>query len=134
MTKKYSQSNMMNFVLDNLYQLRLKDNFVNIKMADTLFNIWKEKGNKISKNMYRKPSNISSNELETLQKNGLIRFIGDRIEITDKGTTTIKTMILGDERSSFDDDKTTVDYKKALENIKPKKSSKKNEDDWWGRF
>ena len=64
--KKYSQSNMMNFVLDNLYQLRLKDNFVNVKMADTLFNIWKEKGNKISKNMYRKPSNISSNEFNSL--------------------------------------------------------------------
>jgi len=137
--RKFSQSNLMNFLIDHMYQLRLKNtdsgDIVDIKMADVLFNIWKS-NKKISENTYRKPLDIPSTKLEELQKLGLIRFIGDRVEITSRGSEIIKTMILGDDRSSFEDEK-PMDYKTALDNVKNghlKKYSKNKENDWWARF
>ncbi len=50
---------------------------------------------------------------------GLVNKKNDKIEVTSKGIDVIKTMLLGDERSSYEDDGEIIDYRKAASNIKP---------------
>jgi predicted methyltransferase len=132
--QKFNQSSLLDFLVDQ-FKNKTKDR-VDIKIADALFSIWKDKRNKISDTVFRKPITISSTELERAQDEGLIKLIGDKIEITAKGAKVLKTMILGDERSIFEDNGKNVDYKTA-ENItktRQKKYSKQKEDAWWGRY
>ena len=61
-----------------------------------------------------------------MQKEGLVKSIGENIELTEKGAKVIKVMILGDERSSFEDNNIIIDYNQALSNTKNVKEAKKN--------
>ena len=107
-----------------------------IKAAKSLFDIWKDNNNKISNTTYRKPMDMSSGELDKMAKEGLVRCIGDRVEITHKGSEVIKTLILGDDRSSFDKGhEEPLDIVTAEANIKKgktlRKVQKQHEDQWW---
>ena len=77
---------------------------VNPVAARSLFSIWRIGNNKIDKNTYKRPPTVSYADVQMMQKEGLIRSIGDRIEITEKGSKVLKIMILGDDRSSFEED------------------------------
>ncbi len=132
--KKHNQS-----IFDSLFKSipLLKDkNYVPSNIADSLFSLWKSGKSKKDNKSYKRPNSLSYHEVQSMQKEGLIRTIGDNIEITSKGKEAIKVMILGDDRSIFEDDGLVIDYNTALENTKNVKIAKKNKvaNSWWDRF
>ena len=130
MHSKKSQS-----ILDNLINLlprKYRDNYiirgkdyVEPSVAKTLFSIWRTGENKNNEKIYKRPSTIAHDDLEKMKKAGLIRVIGENIEITEKGAKVINIMILGDDRSSFEDDELIIDYNQALNNTKGLKIANK---------
>ncbi len=113
-------------------------NYIDSSVANSLFQIWRTSENKINDKLYKKPATLAHDQLEKMKKNELIKVIGDKIEITEKGAEVIKIMILGDDRSSFEDKNgVAVDYTQALSNTKNvNKVAKKLKvaDNWWDRF
>jgi len=84
--------------------------------------------------MLRKPISISSQILEKMQRNGLVRALGDRLEVTSKGSEVIKTMILGNENSALENKTQKVGYKEAVAHARKnslKKMSQQNVKSWW---
>jgi hypothetical protein len=134
------------YILDILFRNLTEDienlhtgrSHLDAKCANNLYSIWKTKNNQLSKTVYKKPTALSSSEIEDLQKNGLVRLLGDRLEITSKGSNIIKTMILGNDISSFES-KEDIDYSRAKKNIEARsrknaEKQKEQEDNWWERF
>jgi len=114
-------------------------NKVNSGSAKKLFSIWKDDKNKISNNTYKRPITMSVSDVDVLQQEGLVKLIGDKIEITKKGNSIIRIMILGDERSAFDDSGSIIDHDIALANtktpsMKSAKIASRHENMWWSRF
>jgi hypothetical protein len=136
--KSKSQSYMMDLFLQNmpgLDKMTIKDG-VDVNLANSLYKIWTDKKNKVSSTVYKKPNALSSSDIENMKQDDLIRVIGDKIEITSKGSKIIRTMILGNDKSSFEKDG-DIDYTKATKNVNArsqKKETKKTSDDWWERF
>ena len=91
-------------------------NYVNPKAAKGLFTIWKDEENRLKDNLYRKPVTMSAEDVSLMEKSDLVKGIGDKIEITEKGADVIKTMILGDDKSIFEETDTIIDYSNALAN------------------
>ena len=137
--KKFAQVSLVDFLVDMMPGLKenIENSSSKSKNAKTLFEIWKNGKLKISNRIYRSVG-TDNDKLEELQKSGLITIAGNRLHITDKGSDVIKTMILGDDRSSFEDDGKILDYKVASENIKTpsklKKQGQKHASKWWDRF
>lgn len=139
--KKQAQS-ITDFLVDILpqYEKKVKrgDHFVDAKATHNLYTIWKNEKNQLSNRILKRPSDLSEKELILMQNEGLVRKSGYNIEITDKGKDVIKIMILGDDRSIFEDNKRDIDFKTASQNVdtpsKLKKQIKKNEDIWWGNL
>jgi len=138
---RYQQS-ILDFLLDTLDHEGIKrqnHNKVSSSSADMLFNIWKDINNKVSNHIYRRPVTISQEDVKIMQKEGLVKDLGNKVEITDKGGSVIKTIILGDDRSSFAKAKSNhkdISYIEALLNVKSrsiKQSNNKNELSWWNR-
>ena len=48
-------------------------------------------------------------DIKKMKESGLIRTVGKNIEITDKGAEVIKIMVLGDDRSTFEDNDLIID-------------------------
>ena len=61
---------------------------------------------------------FSHDDLQRMQKADLVKVIGDKFEVTEKGANVIKVMILGDDRSVFEENGLNVDYHTALDNTK----------------
>ena len=101
-----------------------KKDVVNSNAAKSLYSIWRTSENRLNEDTYKRPTNVGWADVENMQKEGLVRSIGDKIEITDKGKQVIKVMILGDDRSSFEDDHIIIDYNQALSNTKDVKIAK----------
>ena len=103
-------------------------NKVDNKAAKSLFAIWKDDKNVVDDKVLARPVNISMDEIDAMAKDGLVKYYDDKLEVTDKGAEVIKTMILGDDKSAFEDMGDILDYHKAQTNIKPKmsKSRRKN--------
>lgn len=120
--KKYFS--MFDFLQNNLVVNR--QDYIDPVSASILFNIWKDKNSKIGSKTFNKNSNISTSGLQKLEKEGLINLYFDKIQITKKGADVIKVLILGDERSSFDQHKPEVNYIFAKNNIKVRKGIKKH--------
>ncbi len=130
MHSKKSQS-----ILDTLINLlprKYRDNYiikgkdyVEPSVAKTLFSIWRTGENKDNEKVYKRPNTIAHDDLEKMKKAGLIRVIGENIEITEKGAKVINIMILGDDRSSFENNDLIIDYNEALDSTKGLKIAKK---------
>ena len=137
--KKQGQSsiwdNLINIMPEFADKIRKSPNYVDPTTAKSLYNIWRAGEKKADKN-YKKPVTLGNEETSRMTEAGLIKVIGDNIEITEKGSKVINVMILGDERSIFEDDGKTVDYNIALNNTKGIKTAKKLRiaSNWWGRF
>lgn len=84
--------------------------------ADRLYQIWKDKGNKISEGIYRKPIDVKSEDIAMMEKEGLVKMNHDKVAITEKGKEVLNVMILGDERSIFNHDGSNPKYVTALAN------------------
>ena len=122
--KKYNQSlydSLINLMPSLQNSIRNKE-YIDSKVSSDLFIIW-QKGNKIRKNTFRRPTTISINDINKMKKAGLVRYIGDNVELTDKGEDVIKVMVLGDERSIFEDSEIIIDYNVALSNVKNVKTA-----------
>ena len=137
--KKQGQSsiwdNLISIMPEFADKIRKSPNYVDPIAAKSLYNIWRAGEKKEDKN-FKKPVTLGNEEQRRMADSGLIRVIGDNIEITEKGSKIINVMILGDERSIFEDDGTNVDYNKALNNTKGIKTAKqmKVAYSWWNRF
>jgi len=136
---KHSQSVFDTFF--NLYpgisnQVAKKSDLVDSDAASTLFSIWRTSNNQVNTKTYKRPSTISLLEVEKMVKAGLVRSIGENIEITPKGEKVIKVMVLGDDRSSFEENDISIDYNEALNNTQSVKTAKisKVANSWWNRF
>lgn len=135
--KKISQSLIDSLILmmPSLLQSLKSRNNSNEKAANSLFSIWDNEKNRIRGNVYKRPVTISHEDVQDMQKAGFIRQIGNDIEITSKGESVIKTMILGDNSSSFEDK--TVTYSESLANMDPsiKRTAKNTKVAyWWNRY
>ena len=135
--KKYSQS-----IFDSLIRImpELQDNFryggelVDPVAANALFQVWRT-GSSSNQKTYKRPATFSHDDLQRMQSADLVKVIGDRFEVTEKGANVIKVMILGDDRSIFEENGTNLDYNTALDNTKNIKVAKKNKvASWWDRF
>lgn len=141
--RKYSQYSVWDSLLSVIPEF--KNNIINKNgdyvdpiAAQSLYNIWRTGAQKNKKNTYRKPPTVGQEEINRMKNSGLVKSFGDQIEITEKGANTLKIMILGDEKSIFEDDGNIIDYHKALSNTKGVKTAKirktAQEDRWWDRF
>lgn len=128
--KKYNQSSIWDNLLNIMPEFRDK---INIKSADyidpvaaqSLYNVWKN-GAKIKDNVFKRPITVGQEEVNRMKNSGLVRSVGNSLEFTDKGEKVIRIMVLGDERSSFEDNGIIIDYNKALNNTKGIKVAKKH--------
>ena len=113
--EKESQS-LYDYLLDSIWE---NPRTLKIKTSQSLYNLWLN-GKKINDTFFNIPKNIDSSEIDLMKKDGLINCDDSKIVITEKGKETLKIMILGDSRSSFEDDGTIINYKEASNNVKPK--------------
>ena len=141
--KKQGQS-ILNTLLQIMPEIKDLNNvmiknksYVNPLLAKKLFSIWRT-GQSLDRNnkIYLRPVTLSFDEISQLQKEGLVRPMGDKIEITNKGSEIIKVMILGDDRSSFQNKQAIIDYNSALAKSKQASKTKRAKvaSSWWSRF
>ena len=141
MKKQTQNSNVLDFLMRNLYDVDLTTyktkKHVDPKNAKSLYSIWRDTNNQVSNKIYKRPKTLSSTEIESMTNQGLVRCVGDKIEITSKGSDIIKTMILGNDISFFDKN-SDIDYVTAEKNVNARQASKKStskyEQSWWNRF
>lgn len=104
----------------------------------SLFVLWKDEQGKINGNVYKRPSTMSCHQVDAMKQAGLIKDMGSRVEITDKGSRILRIMLLGDDHSVFDSDEQIVDYSSAVKNMKKanktRSSLQKSANAWWSRF
>ncbi len=137
--KKYSQSSIWDSLIEIMPEfadkIKKSPTYVDPIAAKALYNIWRS-GEKKEAKSFKKPVTLGHEETRRMADAGLIKTIGDNIEITEKGSKIINVMILGDERSVFDNNDRDVDYNTALNNTKGIKTAKqmKVASSWWNRF
>ena len=124
--KKYSQSifdSLMRIMPELNQNVRFGDDSVDPLAANALFQVWRT-GSSSNQQVYKRPHTSSHDDMQRMQKADLVKIVGDSVEVTEKGANVIKVMILGDDRSIFEDGD-TVDYHTALSNTKNIKTAKK---------
>ncbi len=137
---KYGQSSIWDSLIDIMPEFadRIRNSpvYVDPIAAKSLYNIWRTGEEKKADKVFKKPVTLGTEEISRMSEAGLIKAIGDNIEITEKGSKVINVMILGDERSIFEDDGTNVEYNVALNNTKGIKTAKQLRvaSSWWNRF
>jgi len=140
MKKKSQHSQTLDFLINNLYDIDLSTykhkGHVDPSSAKFLYSVWKDPDNQISNRIYKKPKTLNETDIESMKDQGLIKCIGDKIEITSKGSDIVKTMILGNDKSFFDKE-CDLDYITAEKNTNARQVKKQNdkyESSWWNRF
>jgi len=135
--KKNSQSifdSLMRIMPELNQNVRFGDESVDPIAAKALFQIWRT-GSSTNQKTYQRPTTFSHDDLQRMQKADLVKVIGDKFEVTDKGANVIKVMILGDDRSIFEEDGMGIDYHTALNNTQEVKIAKKQKvASWWDRY
>lgn len=131
MMKKTAQQSLLDLLLRMMPELQdgkggpmvfmIKKPTVNKKAVKALMSMWKDEDAALAYRKFKRPADISKEEVDMMVAEKLVREIGNEIEITVKGVEIIKTTILGDERSAFEDDGKALDYEVALANTKPKR-------------
>ena len=137
---KQAQTSVVDFLVQNFPQLGLGQEIHDetSEAAEALYNIWADERNQISEKILRKPISVSSQTLDKMQRNGLVRALGDRLEVTSKGSEVIRTMILGNESSALENKTQKISYKAAVTHSNKKTGSKKMSDlkgkSWWSKY
>jgi hypothetical protein len=85
-----------------------------------LYEVWKH-GKRVSDKTFKVQG--SNRSVSIMEKQGLVKQIGDKITVTSKGVDALKVMILGDDYSPLDNKRREdrLTYKQASANIKKKK-------------
>lgn len=94
----------------------------NNKAAKSLFSLWKNEENATGSTTIKKPETMTSDEVDFLEREGLITSSDDSLIVTDKGQEVIKTMILGDDKSSYEDTGEILDLTVATANTKTRRT------------
>ncbi len=137
---KYGQSSIWDNLIRIMPEFRERimksPDYVDPTVARSLYDVWRTGSQNSTDKVFKKPATLSRDEVIRMKDDGLVQAIGDNLKITDKGQKIIKIMILGDDRSIFEDDGVSIDYNKALEQMKEVKTAKrlKAASSWWGRF
>jgi hypothetical protein len=139
--KKFSQSffdNLLLYMPELKNEIKMAKEYIDPNAAHTLYNVWRN-APKTSNGVYRRPTTMSMDEVNKMAKEGLVKTMGSEIQLTDKGQKVIKVMILGDDKSIFEDDGVVIDYNNALANTKNIKTANRkhkfaSKSDWWARF
>ena len=136
--EKYSQSifdSLLRVMPELRQNTRFGEEMVDPLAADALFKIWRT-GSSSTQKTYKKPVTLSHDDIQRMQKSDLVKVIGDNFEVTEKGANVIKVMILGDDRSVFDEDGINLDFHTALDNTRNVKTAKKQKvaSDFWSQF
>lgn len=136
--KKYSQSifdSLMKIMPELKENVRFGGDSVDPLAANALFQVWRT-GSSSNQKKYKRPHTFSHDDLQLMQKENLVKVIGDSFEVTEKGANVIKVMILGDDRSIFEENGMNVDFHTALDNTKNVKTAKKQKvaTSFWDRF
>lgn len=124
--EKYSQSifdSLMRIMPELQENVRFGGDSVDPLAANSLFQVWRT-GSSSNQKVYHRPHTLSHDDMQRMQKADLVKVIGDKFEVTEKGANVIKVMILGDDRSIFEEGG-TMDYHTALDNTKNVKTAKK---------
>lgn len=128
--KEYqSQKSLLDYILQVMPELqviefrRVGPN-INNSAAKKLFSLWKDERNKEANFTLKRPTTVSSEDVEMMAREGLVKHEGDRLKVTTKGAEIIRTMILGDDKSAFDDNGEILDYQVAYANTKPRRKVK----------
>lgn len=138
--KKQNQSSIWDNLIRIMPELKNKiiksPDYVDPTIAKSLYNIWRTSNKNSNNKFFKKPVTLGQEKIEGMKNAGLIQVIGDNLKITDKGQKIIKIMILGDDRSVFEDDGVIIDYSKALDQTKGIKTAKKHKiaSSWWDQF
>jgi len=137
--RKFGQSiydTLISLMPDLKNRLQSHGDYVDPVAANSLFSLWRTGEQKIGDRSFKKPPTIGYEEIKRMKDAGLVQQIGDQIEVTDKGAKVIRIMVLGDNRSIFEDNDLIVDYNKALTNTKGIKTAKNTKvaQGWWDRF
>ena len=139
--KKYGQSSIWDNLIRIMPEFKEKilksPDYVDPLAAKSLYNIWRTGSKSREGKIFKKPATLSQDDVSRMKEEGLVLAIGDNLQITDKGQKIIRVMILGDDRSIFEDDGGIVDYNKALNHTKGVKTAKKlrlASNSWWDRF
>lgn len=102
---KTAQQSLIDFIKDVMPSLKditfVRSN-PSSAYAKQLYALWNDETNKIAERQFRKPLNMSNEDLKTLTSAGLVVEHGGNIKITQKGSEIIKQMILQDQSSAFD--------------------------------
>lgn len=139
---KNSQSsiwdNLLRIMPELGLEIRKSPDHIDPLSANSLYNIWRTGASK-NGGIYIKPSTMGKDEIDRLKQAGLIKVTGNDLKITEKGEKVIRVMILGDDRSVFEDDGFSIDYTKALNQVKGTKTAKSHKaaskkNGWWDRF
>jgi hypothetical protein len=135
--KKHSQSifdSLIRIMPELKENVRFGDELVDPLAANALFQIWRT-GSSSDQKTYKRPMTFSHDDLQRMQKADLVKVLGDKFEVTEKGANVIKVMILGDDRSVFEENGLNVDYHTALDNTKNVKVAKTQKiAGWWNRY
>lgn len=131
---KFSQYSLVDFLVDKFHNK--KKPTIEIA-AEALYKLWVSSSN--NSKIIVKNENISTDEVELIEKEGMAKTFGNKIEITPKGKEVIKIMALGDDRSALTKgSEKLIDYKVALSNVNSRKKMIKKSDllieAWWERF
>lgn len=92
--------------------------YIEPSVAKSLFSIWRTGKTGSNDKIFKRPISLAHDDIQKMKSAGLIKAMGDNLEITDKGQKVIRIMILGDERSSFENNDLIIDYSQALDNTK----------------
>ncbi len=116
---KTAQTSLVDFVTKTMPEFSeafgkgsLRKGRMSVLAANKLFTLWSKQSHN-GKTIIR-PTELTTDEIKLMEQEGLIRESSEGLEITVKGGNILKTMILGDDSSSFD--KTAnFDYEKAVD-------------------
>lgn len=120
-------------------QISKRTDSVDPMAANILYSVWRT-GSSSDGNTFKKPVTMAKDEVDRLKQAGLVQVIGDNLSVTKKGSKVLKIMILGDERSIYEDNGVQIDYNTAVSNMHPTKcaskiaSSEEKKEGWWDRF
>ena len=138
--RKQSQSsiwdNLIRIMPEFKNRIEKAPSYIDPIAAKSLYDLWKTGEQKKLEKTYKKPVTLGNEELRRMSDAGLVKTIGDNIQITEKGAKIINVMILGDDRSIFEFDGNDIDYNTALNNTRDVKTAKSNKvaSSWWDRF
>ena len=127
--KKYGQAsiwdNLIRIMPEFKERIMKSPDYVDPTVAKSLYNIWRTSSKSQEDKVFKKPVTLSQDDVARMKDEGLVLAIGDNLQITAKGQKIIRVMILGDDRSIYEDDGGVLDYNKALNHTKGVKTAKK---------